>query len=309
MLLGRDATGSGGSRCCAHATQGVTRGWRGAAETRSRPCMSSLDPRRGTPRAMTNNLPTAPIPRGSHPEMIPQSGVPLPGEFTGERGGGGLEDSGKVDWRRYWAAVLRYKWLVLLVAALGTAGGVAASRFIKPEYVAQATIWIEATQARGQPAGPNPIRAGNLLETTGWLDLLRSFVVLDFVVREQRLYLEPQNPQDSVSLAAFTLKERFAPGSYKLEVDESGRRFTLTAAAGGAVLQRGSIGDSVGASQGFLWAPPATAFRPGQKLTFAVMPPRDVARQIAERLTARVGMDGNFMKLELRGPHPAQLAA
>jgi hypothetical protein len=44
--------------------------------------------------------------------------------------------------------------------------------------------------ARGRDAGP--IASGQLLgSAVGWLDLLRSHVVLDDVVRQWRLYLEP----------------------------------------------------------------------------------------------------------------------
>src|SRR5574341_2118698 len=253
---------------------------------------------------MTNNLPAAP--RGSQLESPGPGGAPPVPEFAVDRT---PEDSGKVDWRRYLSAVLRYKWLVMLVVGLGTAAGVAATRFIKPEYVAQATIWIESAQGRGQAAGPNPIRTGNLLESSGWIDLLRSFFVLDYVVLDQRLYLQPRNPADSLALAGFKLKEQFIQGSYRLEVDEKGRRFTLKTTTSPTALQAGAVGDSVGPARGFLWVPAAGTLRPGSTIEFTLSPPRDVALQIGANLVPRLGVDGNFMKLELRGSDAARVAA
>ena len=62
-------------------------------------------------------------------------------------------DDDKVNWGRYTAALRRYKWLMLLIVLLGTAGGVVATRFLPPIYTAKATIWIEDG---GGKTGPDP---------------------------------------------------------------------------------------------------------------------------------------------------------
>ena len=49
-----------------------------------------------------------------------------------------------VQWQRYVSALRRYKWLILLITLLGTGVGVVVTRFLKPEYQVQATIWIES---------------------------------------------------------------------------------------------------------------------------------------------------------------------
>src|SRR5207249_10464117 len=51
---------------------------------------------------------------------------------------------------------------------------------------------------------------------------------------------------DSAALTSFAIKERVRPGTYLLAVDTVGTGFTLTDDAG-AVLDRGAVGDSIGA--------------------------------------------------------------
>ncbi len=49
-------------------------------------------------------------------------------------------------WRRSSAAVSRYRWWVLLVWAVGTAGGDMASRLVEPRYESSVTVWIEGSE-------------------------------------------------------------------------------------------------------------------------------------------------------------------
>jgi len=125
-----------------------------------------------------------------------------------------------LDWRRYWSALERYRWWVLLVSALGLAVGIAISRLLKPDYLAQATIWIEVGNERrgGGGVDQGPIRSSQLLDARAWQDLLKSYVVLDSVVRERQLYLHLAEPADSTAFTSFSLAERFRPGKYRLEV-------------------------------------------------------------------------------------------
>jgi hypothetical protein len=99
-------------------------------------------------------------------------------------GGGGQEAAPEPkgpSLGRYLAAINRFKWLVLLITALGAAGGVFATRFITPEYEVQATILLEqGTGVSGISGGP--IQAEQLLKSSGWQDLLRSFAIADPVV-------------------------------------------------------------------------------------------------------------------------------
>src|SRR5213594_2581162 len=71
----------------------------------------------------------------------------------------------------------RYKWLILVVTAAGTAAGILATRLLKPAYEVQGTIWISGQSSTVPNAGP--IRGGELMTSNSWPDLLRSYAVLD----------------------------------------------------------------------------------------------------------------------------------
>src|SRR5437870_12943297 len=99
------------------------------------------------------------------------------------------------DWWRYVAAIRRFKWLVLGVTVGATALGVVGTMFLRPTYAAQATLWIQVPARQPREAGP--IWQAQLPISTGWMDLLQSYAVLDDVVRSQRLYLHAKVPGDS----------------------------------------------------------------------------------------------------------------
>ncbi len=182
------------------------------------------------------------------------------------------------DYRRYLAAVLRYKWLVAMFSVLGGAAGMVAARLVKPEYSAQATIWIESASG-----DQGPIRAAQLLGGLGWVDLLKSYVVLDDAVRDLKLYLEHESPGDAAVFESFSLTERFRSGDYRVTVGADGRSVVLTT-AGGTFLEGATPGDSLGGEWGFHWIPSPAQLSPGRTIKFSVLRPRDVSRDIGERL-------------------------
>ncbi len=248
------------------------------------------------------------------PDHLPQPVAPLAGPAPPFRRGGlpttlsyELSEPG-LDWRRYWSALVRYRWGILLLTAVGLGGGVAASRLQKPEYVAQATIWIEAGNERRGRVDQGPIRSSELLDAGAWVDLLKSYVVLDEVVRERQLYLRPAARADSTAFASFSLAERFRPGEYRLVVDDAGRSFTLYA-RGGVEVERGTVRDSAGRRVGFLWRPTEAALVPSRVIAFTLVTPRDAAQRLRSDLQAVMDPNGNFMRLELTGTDPAGIAA
>jgi capsular exopolysaccharide synthesis family protein len=206
----------------------------------------------------------------------------------------GVEPEEGFDWRRYLATLLRFKWLILALTILGTAAGAAATRYIRLQYQAQATLWIEVGSQR-----TGPIQQERLLGSRAWIELLRTFEVLEHVVRDQRMYV---SPRDSI-FSALNLGERFRPGSYQLVASDDGTAWTLST-DDGVVLERALPGDSLGLGLGLKWAPDAEALEPGQQLDFRVTSPRDAAVQLSQRLRAQVGQDGNFMSIELGGTEP-----
>lgn len=211
------------------------------------------------------------------------------------------------DWARVFAAARRYKRLVGSVTLVGALAGLIAGKFVKPLYQAQATLWIQAAdQDRDKGRGDQgPIQSAQLLGTSGgWLDLIRSHVVLNDVARQARLYLAPKSPADSAALATLTVPGEVRPGSYRLEVDRAGQQFTLRDVEENAVLQQGSIGDSVGGLLGLAWVPPAGTLRPGAVIRFKVTALSDVAMELSQALRIRATADGYFVRLERRGRDP-----
>jgi succinoglycan biosynthesis transport protein ExoP len=246
---------------------------------------------------MSENRPTLRALRASDHGASAPSEAPLHSYEEGAQ-----EAGGRHMWRRYASAVLRYKWLVIAITVAGTGCGFYAARLVRPEYVAQVMFWVEASD--GSERGP--IRNTELLRSAAWVDLLKAYTVLDYTVREERLFLHFATPRDSVLFRTFDLKENVHPGAYKLTVDTSGRTFTL-ATKGGITLQRGAVGDSVGPALGFIWVPSRAEITRGSNIEFSVAQPRDASRELADRLTTTMAERGNFLRLELRGAEPVRI--
>ncbi len=243
-------------------------------------------------------------PSSTPPVMVPPSSPPVSTEW------GGVE-SGGVDWRRVFSAVLRFKWLICGVTVLGTTAGFGVARFVRPQYGAQATIWIDATERDrwGQGQDRGPIRQGQLLDPQAWVDLLKSYVVLDYVVRDQRLFVSPKSRADEGVLATFQVTGQYRPGAYRLTVDSDRRTYTLATAPEGQVVERGTLGDSIGTRLGFAWAPVAKTLPSDRAVDFNLATLRDAARSLADSLSAQMDVEGNFLRLELRGPDAPRVTA
>src|SRR5882672_3203055 len=216
------------------------------------------------------------------------------------------EDESSPDWRRIASALLRFKWVVVLATLAGLGAAITATRLLHPVYRAQANVWIDVLREGGADAR-GPIRQRALLDADGWVDLLRSYIVMDQVVRDLRLYLAVQRPADRASFADFQVSDRFRPGDYKLSISGDGRQYTLTS-AGGVDLERGTVGDSVGSRLGFRWVPAAGSLPPGRTIEFSVVPFRDAALRLGEQLRVRMDVNGNFLALELRGTSPVLIS-
>src|SRR5258708_2981268 len=156
------------------------------------------------------------------------------------------EDPGP-DWRRITSALLRFKWVVALMVTLGLSAGVAATRVLRPIYRAQANVWVDVPDRRGESPSDarGPIRQGALLDADAWVELLRSYIVLDQVVKDLGLYVDVKRPSDRASLDGFRVNDTFTPGDYRVTVGADGRQYTL-ALAGAVDLEQGTVGDSVG---------------------------------------------------------------
>ena len=139
------------------------------------------------------------------------------------------EEAGGVDLRRYLFAILRYKWLLALALVVGTAGTYVAWTSVQATYTAEGNLWIEVESRRTSDVGP--IRAGGLLEANAWIELLRSYQVLDTVAVRERLFLQVPS-QHAPAFERFELEDQYTPGQYVLTVSQFGEDFVLTTGAG-----------------------------------------------------------------------------
>src|SRR6266566_900322 len=254
---------------------------------------------RGRQRMTTGSLPTLldtaqsrRLSAGGDPNAAARQGRPTPpdgGDWLGEA-------------RRYLRSVRRHKWLVLSLTSFATAAGVELSMYaLPPNYAARATVWIQVPAHQAREAGP--IWSGQLPISSGWIDLIRTNIVLEEVARRERLYLVNVSG-DSAALTSFAIKERVRPGTYLLTVDTVGTGFTLTDDAG-AVLARGAVGDSIGAPLGFAWVPPEGVLLAGYVVEFTVTTPAEAATRLRKELKVSSDVDANFLRIELTGPDAA----
>ena len=201
------------------------------------------------------------------------------------------------------AAIRRYKWLIVAIVIASAGVGFAASKLTQPQYEARATIWIASETPELRSTGP--IRPGELLHSGAWIELLRSYRVVDEVVRKLTLYLAPLDPADRQYFAGFTLGEKFIPGAYELDIDRAKRTWVLrikpdaAAPEGQIVSESGAASDSVGRKFGFSWLLPATVFSgTGSKtVTFSVTTPRETSIRLASQLSNRLIPGSNFLWL------------
>lgn len=210
------------------------------------------------------------------------------------------------DWRRAWTAVRRWRWLVAGITVGGSLLGVVASRIIKPSYRAQATIWIDSRDRQAGAAAP--FQPGRLLDPEAWVDLVRSYSVLDAVARQEHLFLRVPPRTAPALVATFQVADTFRPGRYRLVFGRDGTSYRVET-ADGIELDRQPVGAPLGRRLGFLWSPPAGALPPERPWPFEVVPLRDASARLADDLQLHIDQDGNLLRLELEGTDRDRVAA
>src|SRR6266700_4215348 len=169
------------------------------------------------------------------------------------------------EWLRYLGAVRRFGWLVLAVTLAVTGLGVVAAMLLPPSYVTQAIVWIRVPNKELRNEGP--IWQGQLPISSGWVELLQSYAVLDYAVRSRRLYLHPAVPGDSDVLGTLGVKEHVLPGEYRLVVDDSAPRFILYAGAARWAIRWAPSSGSRGCPLPRRWRPAAGSSSPSTRRT------------------------------------------
>lgn len=248
---------------------------------------------------MSTNLPDQPLGQGS-------SDLPAPvSSSAGRRAVPQLEAASfDDDWGRYLASINRFKWLIVLLALVGTTAGVIWARMAKPTYRARATIWVDYMDRRGRvDAGPIP--SGEPMRSSARVDLMRSPAVLEPVVRDLRLYLLPETAADRDVLSGFEITEVFQPGVYRVVVREDGH-YGLTGGTRNELVEEGTLGDSIGTGLGFAWAPTAEALRASGGASFTLVSIQEAMRKLTESMRVDT-TGGNFMHLDLTGLHPQSI--
>jgi capsular exopolysaccharide synthesis family protein len=211
------------------------------------------------------------------------------------------EDGAGVDLSRLISAVVRYRYLVLSLAAAGTVAGFGISKLLKPIYEAQASIQITT----GAPAGmPETMRAAPILEGGGWVELMRSFSVLDQVVIDRQLYIAADSPSDLILLQGLNVTASLVPGRYRV-VRTDANRIQLRDGEG-ALLAEAAPGDSIGQAFGFSWVPQELPM--GREIAFGLQMPRDAAIRLREDLSVTLPGDGALLRIALRGTDPRETA-
>jgi hypothetical protein len=216
------------------------------------------------------------------------------------------EEGGGPSLSRYLAAIRRFKWLIVALAAVGLGAGVAASRFIDPEYEVQATILLEqGTGVQEGRGNSGPIQGAEFLRGSGWQDLLRSYAIVDPIVTELGLFVTPAEKGDSALFGQFRVDQaRLRPGSYKLAL--KGGRWSLSLRTGveatdGVAVDSGVVGDSIGRPVGFQWAPQRNQFGSRSDIEFSVQTPREASKGLIEKLGIKLQPNSPFLFLTLTG--------
>ncbi|HEV8454330.1 MAG TPA: polysaccharide biosynthesis tyrosine autokinase [Gemmatimonadales bacterium] len=213
------------------------------------------------------------------------------------------EGKSTLNLQRIRAMLLRFKWLIAGILALGTAGSIIATKFIEPQYQVGATIRIEDSN---NPRGP--LQADELLSSRNWIELLTTYIVMDPVVKKERLFLQPKRKSDLDRFAGFDLADRFLAGKYELSIDNSGKRYLLKR-EGGLVVGEGALGDSIGIQVGFRWVPALKTFKKDETIAFEILTPREASNALISDLRTRLGDRANFLRVSLSGQDAKRTAS
>lgn len=246
-----------------------------------------------------------PVPMDGQPAPLAEAAAQaVPRRFAFADDPDEADGSGSDGLKRMIGAVLYYKWLIIGLLVVGTAAGVAASRFVEPAYTARARLWVSVATRESDFEGP--IQSAELLQGGAWLELLASDAVLDHVVRERRLYLEYRTGDRDV-LSTLTTDSVYQPGSYVATVDARGSTVDLRSETGESVEQV-PVGSLIGRSIGIHWSPNAAALTPGRSIVFRLLHPRTAAGRLTQALDAQMASGGNFLFIAYSGGHPEQVA-
>jgi polysaccharide biosynthesis transport protein len=234
-------------------------------------------------------------------ELAPEGGA----QNWGPPAGPPAPAPGAVNIGRYVSALKRYKWMIAAIVAVGCIAGVVATRFIRPSYRVDTTIVIGES-----PDPKGPVRPAMVLNEQAWTQLLKSFAILDPVARQTRMYVTPRTEADSILFGNFLPTADLQTGDYSLTIDRQAKKYELAVrrARTNAVVDKGTLGDSIGRPVGFEWLPPADQLAARSEVKFRVRTPREAANDLSGRLTVWNPPESRFIKVGLVGQRSRELA-
>jgi tyrosine-protein kinase Etk/Wzc len=195
--------------------------------------------------------------------------------------------------------------MVAFITIAGLVAGIITTRFFKPEYVAQSTIWID--QDGRLPGGSSDnmqdLRPNRSFDAAAWADLVVSYQVLDTVVHDLGLNVEFEPGTDSAFIRGFAVAPTFRPGSYRIKVANGGWALSDD----GREIDHGTVADSIGRSAGFQWMLSGPV-KDDASARLSLATEREAARHLSQNLIVHVNTEGNFLRLELGGKDPQRIA-
>ena len=240
---------------------------------------------------------------------IPSNLPATPGMFGSGTPAMGASSGPKISpLMRYLAALRRFKWLILLLTAVGFGGGILVSRLRPESYAVSSTIVLAE-----QPTASGAIQSGPIYASSQWKELMQSYQVLEQVAISRQLYIigpkqvgapppgpGPSGPNKDL-FNGFTLGEHNVPGDYELKIGKDGRQWELTN-TGTSTKESGAVGDSVGRRAGFMWQPAIPKRWYGQTFTLKITTPREESEHNKGRLGITMErFSAKFLHLSLTG--------
>lgn len=240
------------------------------------------------------------------PNLSPRAGQSHAPEWDAgsDRGQGWAEPEG-IPWLRYYDVLKRHAILIVALALVGSAFGYLAAKRVRPLYDVQATVWINTERPGGSQTGP--IRVQQQLPSASWVELLRSFALVDPVVRQLRLNVHYAHSRDSVLFRTFESGPGLRAGAYVLEIDASRRNYSLLGPRE-TLLEKGLVGDTIGRRLGFSWLPDKAFLTAGRRFPFYVESPRTTAAALVGAVRPFIPDEGQFLRIALTGGDPQRIA-